>query len=226
MKILPKVCVLMVAALAVPAPAQVAAAISGKVEDASSAAVRQATVTVKSLETGATRVVTTDEAGNYRALSLGIGPHEVRASKTGFKTEDAEPHQSGGGAGRSGEPAAGGRRDRPGSDRLGRDSRGEYHDILGFGNGGRAGGQGPAAQRPQLRQSDHAQSRGDQLRPEERQHQHQQWKYVFRGGAAADGQPGSAERNRIQRGEPARDHAGRRQRRTCWASTRCANSMC
>jgi hypothetical protein len=87
MKILPKVCVLMVAALAVPAPAQVAAAISGKVEDASGAGVRQATVTVRSLETGATRVVTTDDEGNYRALSLGIGPHEVRASKTGFKTE-------------------------------------------------------------------------------------------------------------------------------------------
>ena len=87
MKILPMVCVLMVQALAVPAPAQVAAAISGKVEDASSAAVRKATVTVKSLETGATRVVTTDEAGNYRVLSLGIGPHEVRASNTGFKTE-------------------------------------------------------------------------------------------------------------------------------------------
>jgi len=33
MKILPMVCVLTVAALAVPAPAQVAAAISGKVED-------------------------------------------------------------------------------------------------------------------------------------------------------------------------------------------------
>jgi len=87
MKILPMVCVLTVAAVVVPAPAQVAAAISGKVEDASSAAVRKATVTVKSLETGATRVVTTDDAGNYRALSLGIGPHEVRASKTGFKTE-------------------------------------------------------------------------------------------------------------------------------------------
>ena len=57
MKILPMVCVLTIAALAVPAPAQVAASISGKVEDASSAAVRQATVTVKSLETGATRVL-------------------------------------------------------------------------------------------------------------------------------------------------------------------------
>jgi hypothetical protein len=74
-------------ALAVPAPAQVAAAISGNVEDASSAAVRKATVTVRSLETAATRVVTTDEVGNYRVLSHGIGPHEVRASKTGFRTE-------------------------------------------------------------------------------------------------------------------------------------------
>ena len=38
-----------VSALAVPAPAQVAAVISGKVRDASSAAGRQATVTVESL---------------------------------------------------------------------------------------------------------------------------------------------------------------------------------
>ena len=73
MKILPMVCVLMVAALAVPAPAQVAAAISGKVEDASSAAVRQATVTVKSLETGATRVVTTTKWATIGHCPSGSG---------------------------------------------------------------------------------------------------------------------------------------------------------
>ncbi len=87
MKILPIVCVLVLAGTSESARAQVSASISGKVEDASSAAVRGATVTVKSLETGATRVVTTDEAGNFRALSLAVGPHEVRASKPGFKTE-------------------------------------------------------------------------------------------------------------------------------------------
>src|SRR5260370_19179713 len=78
--------VLLLVAISAPVWAQVSASIYGKVEDASNAAVRGATVTVKSLETGATRVVTTDDAGNYRALSLAVGPHEVRAAKPGFKT--------------------------------------------------------------------------------------------------------------------------------------------
>src|SRR5690349_17942396 len=66
--------------------AQVTASISGKVEDSAGVGVMGATVTVKSLETGATRVVMTDEMGNYRALSLAVGPQEVRAEKTGFKS--------------------------------------------------------------------------------------------------------------------------------------------
>lgn len=70
-----------------PAAAQVTAAISGQVKDASGATVRGATVTVKSLETGAERVVTSDEAGNFRALSLPLGPQEVKAEKDGFKAE-------------------------------------------------------------------------------------------------------------------------------------------
>ncbi len=65
--------------------AQVPASISGKVEDPSGVGVMGATVTVKSLETGATRVVTTDDMGTFRALSLAVGPQEVKAEKTGFK---------------------------------------------------------------------------------------------------------------------------------------------
>jgi hypothetical protein len=42
-------------------------------------------VTVKSLETGAERRVTSDEAGNFRILALPLGPQEVRAEKKGFK---------------------------------------------------------------------------------------------------------------------------------------------
>src|SRR5437899_9104324 len=58
-------------ALVVPSAwAQVTAAISGKVADVTGAAVGGANITVKSLETGATRVVATDEAGNFRALAL------------------------------------------------------------------------------------------------------------------------------------------------------------
>lgn len=45
-----------------------------------------AKVTVRSVETGATRVATSDESGNYHALSLGIGSQEVKVEKNGFKS--------------------------------------------------------------------------------------------------------------------------------------------
>ncbi len=67
--------------------AQVTAAISGRVEDASGAAVSGATVTVTDVTTGATRVVTSDATGNYRVLALRIGPHAVSVEKTGFETD-------------------------------------------------------------------------------------------------------------------------------------------
>jgi len=75
----------MIAASARPSWAQVLAAISGRVVDASGSAVAGASVTVKSLETGATRAVATDDAGNFRALALPLGPQEVKVEKAGFK---------------------------------------------------------------------------------------------------------------------------------------------
>ena len=69
----------------VPAPAQVTAAISGQVKDTSGAAVRGATITVKSREMGAERVVTSDDTGNFRLLSLPLGLQEIKAEKEGFK---------------------------------------------------------------------------------------------------------------------------------------------
>jgi hypothetical protein len=66
--------------------AQVTAAISGRVEDATGAAVGGATVTVKSLETSAIRTATTDESGNYRILSIPLGAQEVRAEKPSFRS--------------------------------------------------------------------------------------------------------------------------------------------
>ena len=78
---------LALAAIPASAWAQATAAISGKVEDATGSRVGGATITVKSLETGATRVVITDESGNFSVPSLSVGPQEVRAEKTGFKTE-------------------------------------------------------------------------------------------------------------------------------------------
>src|SRR5579884_1046195 len=65
--------------------AQVTASISGRVEDASGGGVANATVTVKNVETGATRTVTTNEAGDFRVLSLPLGLQEVKAEKEGFK---------------------------------------------------------------------------------------------------------------------------------------------
>ena len=65
---------------------QVAAGISGRTEDASGAPVAGVSVTVKSIETGATRVVTTDEAGKFRVLSLPLGQQKVTAEKAAFKT--------------------------------------------------------------------------------------------------------------------------------------------
>jgi hypothetical protein len=65
--------------------AQVSASISGRVEDASGGGINGATVTVRSLETGASRVVMSDETGNFRVLTLPLGAQEVKAEKQGFK---------------------------------------------------------------------------------------------------------------------------------------------
>ena len=67
--------------------AQVTASISGRVLDQTGSGISGATVTVRSIETGATRAVTTDEAGNYRVLALPVGPQEIKVEKPNFKTQ-------------------------------------------------------------------------------------------------------------------------------------------
>ena len=67
------------------ADAQVTAAVSGTVVDATRGAVAGATVTATSLETNIHRSTTTDASGNYSILSLPLGPTTVRAEKSGFK---------------------------------------------------------------------------------------------------------------------------------------------
>jgi hypothetical protein len=69
------------------AASQVTAAISGKIEDSSGAGMKGVALTVKDLETGATRTLVSDDTGSFRALSLPIGPYEVKAEKAGFKTQ-------------------------------------------------------------------------------------------------------------------------------------------
>jgi len=76
--------VLAVGAGAMPSCAQVGAAISGRVTDESGAVVPGAIVKVKSLETGASRTVTTDGSGDYTLFGLPIGAQEVTAEKVGF----------------------------------------------------------------------------------------------------------------------------------------------
>ena len=72
--------------LTIPLRAQVTASISGTVDDSSGSGVVGAMVTVKSIETGASRTATTDSAGHYTVLSLPLGPQEVKAEKPGFKS--------------------------------------------------------------------------------------------------------------------------------------------
>ncbi len=69
-----------------PAAAQVSAAISGAVTDASGSAVSAATVTAKNLETAAVRGTATDPAGRYQLLELAVGAYEVTVAKDGFRT--------------------------------------------------------------------------------------------------------------------------------------------
>jgi Carboxypeptidase regulatory-like domain/TonB-dependent Receptor Plug Domain len=69
-----------------PVWAQTLASITGRVEDPSKAAVPGVTITVKDLETGATRTAVTDAGGEYQVLSLAVGRYEEKAEKTGFET--------------------------------------------------------------------------------------------------------------------------------------------
>jgi len=55
------------------------------ITDQSGAAVSGASVTAKSLDTGFSRTVQTDQRGRYRLYALSVGPYEVRVTKTGFE---------------------------------------------------------------------------------------------------------------------------------------------
>ncbi len=78
-------CFLFAASLA-PLSAQVTATISGRVLDPANIGIGGAVVTVKSVETGATRSATTSENGDYSIVSLPLGAQELRVEKPGFRT--------------------------------------------------------------------------------------------------------------------------------------------
>jgi Carboxypeptidase regulatory-like domain len=70
---------------AMPAHAQTSASIKGIVTDASGARVADAIVTVKNVETSATRNAVTSDDGRFLALSLMIGEYQVKVMKQGFQ---------------------------------------------------------------------------------------------------------------------------------------------
>ena len=61
--------------------------ISGVAQDSSGAVIPGVSVTVKNLDTGITRIVTTDEGGRYTVPDLTLGNYEVQAQLPGFQTE-------------------------------------------------------------------------------------------------------------------------------------------
>jgi hypothetical protein len=61
-------------------------AILGTISDPSNAAVPGATVTIKSVETGAQQSATTDSNGGYNIPNLQVGHYAITVSRSGFKT--------------------------------------------------------------------------------------------------------------------------------------------
>jgi predicted porin len=67
--------------------AQTGASLSGVVTDQAGAALRNVAVTIKNLESGATRTSATDGGGHYQESGLRPGRYEIRAAKQGFADE-------------------------------------------------------------------------------------------------------------------------------------------
>lgn len=65
--------------------AQNGSSISGKVVDATGATISGAMVSIKNVETGASRDVVTSDDGSYLVLALPVGQYQVHVQKNGFK---------------------------------------------------------------------------------------------------------------------------------------------
>src|SRR5207249_6068983 len=63
------------------------ATIAGVVQDASGAVIPGVSITIKNVETGATRTATSDEGGRYTVPELTLGHDEGEAQLPGFQTE-------------------------------------------------------------------------------------------------------------------------------------------
>ena len=72
---------------AFPAWSQTGASLSGVVTDETGAALRDVAVTIKNVDTGATRTIATGGGGHFQASGLPPGRFEIRADKQGFADE-------------------------------------------------------------------------------------------------------------------------------------------
>jgi len=75
--------------LLLPAPVRgqlASGSIIGTVRDSTGAVMQAVSVSAKSLDTGAVRTATTDNAGTYQILSVAAGDYEVQAAASGFQT--------------------------------------------------------------------------------------------------------------------------------------------
>jgi len=72
---------------AFPAWAQTGASLSGVVTDQTGAALSDVAVTIRNVDTGATRTIATGGGGHYQASALPLGRFEIRAAKPGFADE-------------------------------------------------------------------------------------------------------------------------------------------
>ncbi len=70
-----------------PAQAQTGASVSGMVTDQTGAALRDVAVTIRNVDTGATRTIATDGRGHFQASGLPSGQFEIRAEKPEFGNE-------------------------------------------------------------------------------------------------------------------------------------------
>jgi predicted porin len=66
---------------------QTGASLSGVVRDQAGAGLRDVAVTIKNVDTAATRTIATDGRGRYQASGLPAGQFEIRAAKPGFAEE-------------------------------------------------------------------------------------------------------------------------------------------
>jgi len=60
--------------------------ILGTVSDSTGGVVPAATITIRNVQTGISRTVSTDSAGRYTVPQLGLGHYEVMAEAAGFQT--------------------------------------------------------------------------------------------------------------------------------------------